>query len=382
MAALQYMEDDLPETLRAEAKKLTGETTEARFQGLRRLLQSTGKPESAWVTGALNAWIVTLDLHAKILVVKEKEKSLADDRIVVQGAGAKLRFIDGRVLVGYIIEGSGAANAGLRAGDELLTVNGLAMKGLSTTVKRNFFRELKAPYRLEGRRNDVPFSVTVEEKRFVLPNVERRLELGLGTIRIRTFDKDDSCEEARKAIAFLENAGAQRLELDLRDNPGGLVSEARCVAGLLLGKGQPFASLKKLENPELQGFLPSTISGNGIGGQSDVTLKTEEEKITSLPLSVRINQNTASAAEMLAAALQDEKRAKVLGSRSFGKGSMQSAFHPWDDRELYLMRTTHLIIRPSGKKIQYAGITPDLILENAEGKNFPREQNLTPDAMN
>ncbi|MGZ3694501.1 MAG: S41 family peptidase [Bdellovibrionota bacterium] len=382
LAALQYMEDDLPESARAEAKKLSSESLELRYQGLKRLLQISGNPESQWVTNALNAWIVTLDLHAKILVAKEKEKNQADDRIAVKGAGAKLRFIDGRVLVGYIIEGSGAASAGLNAGDELLSVNGLDMKGLSTTVKRNFFRDLQAPYRLEIRRDQKTFAVTVEEKRFVLANIEQKLEQGLGTLRIRTFDKEDVCEEMRTAILALENAGAQRLEIDLRDNPGGLVAQARCVAGLLLGKGQPFASLKKLENPELRGFLPASISGNAIGAQNDVALRTEEDKVTSLPLEVRINQNTASAAEMLAAALQDGKRAKILGSRSFGKGSMQSAFHPWDDRELYLMATTHLIIRPSGKKIQYAGITPDLIIENAEGKNFPREQNLTPDAMN
>lgn len=380
-AALQFMEDELSETGRAEAKKLSRDA-EQRFQGIKRLLEAAGKPEATWVTGALNAWIVTLDLHAKILVAKEKEKSIADDKIVVQGAGAKLRFIEGRVLVGYIFEGSGAAQAGLMAGDELLSVNGLAMKGLNTNVKRNFFRELKAPYHLQVRRENREFPLSVEEKRLVLPNVEHRTSLGQGTIRIRTFDKDDTCTEVRKSIAALELDGAQRIELDLRDNPGGLVSEARCVAGLLLGKGQPFASLQRLENPELQGFLPSTASSSGMGARHDVSLRTEEGQLTALPLTIRINQNTASAAEMLAAAVQDAKRGKVLGARSFGKGSMQSAFHPWDDQDLYLMRTTHLIIRPSGKKIQYAGITPDLVLERAEGKNFPREQNLTPDAMN
>jgi carboxyl-terminal processing protease len=381
-AALQNMEDELPETLREQGKKLSGQALETRFQGLKQLLKASGKPESEWVTSALNAWIVTLDLHAKILIAKEKEQSLADDRIVVQGAGAKLRFIDGRVLVGYIIENSGAANAGLLAGDELLRVNGVSMSGLSTTVKRNFFRDIQAPYRLEILRGEKAFAVSVEEKKFILPNVEQKAELGLGTIRIRSFDKEGVCDETRKALADLESAGARRLEIDLRDNPGGLVSEARCVAGLLLGMGQPFASLKKMENPELQGFLPSTVSSRSMGGKADVTLLTEEEKLTNLPINVRINQNTASAAEMLAAALQDNKRAKVMGSRSFGKGSMQSAFHPWDDQDLYLMATTHLIIRPSGKKIQYAGITPDLVLEKSEGKNFPREQNLTPDAMN
>ena len=80
---------------------------------------------------------------------------------------------------------------------------------------------------------------------------------------------------------------------------------------------------------------------------------------------------------MLVAALQDAKRARIEGCRSFGKGSMQSVFHPWDDERLYLTRTTHLIYRPSGKPLNYVGVIPDLASSTTEGEKFPREKELT-----
>jgi carboxyl-terminal processing protease len=377
------MEDQLPEVARQEARKNKELDFTARFRNVKQLLVNSGRSEGSWVSGALNAWIANLDLHARLLPAREKMESIADDRIQVQGAGAKLRFLEGKVLVGYVVEGSGAEAAGLLTGDEIIGVNERDLQGMTTTQKRVLFRNVKAPYRVKLRRGLQTISALVGERRYVLANVETHLgAAGIGVIRVRTFDKERTCSDLKEALLAMEARGAKSLELDLRNNPGGLVREAQCAAGLLLGRGHLFARLKKFDNPELQGLLPSTLSGSSVGSNDEVSLITDEATVTSLPLQVRINQNTASAAEMVAAALQDNKRALVLGSRSFGKGSMQSTFHPWNDRDLFLLRTTHLIIRPSGKKIQYAGVSPDLVLEKSEGKNFPREQNLTPDAMN
>lgn len=379
LAAFQFMEDQLPPPLRPQPSL----DPKTRFQQLKLALQKAGKPEGDWVGGALNAWIANLDLHARIIPVREKEESLADAHIQVQGAGAKLRFLKGAVLVGYVIEGSGAEAAGLQTGDEVLSVNDQSLSELTPTQKRNIFHAVQPPYRMKIKRDGKVITTQVEERRYELANVEGKVdEAGLAIVRVRTFDREKTCAELREVLRSVEKKGARTIELDLRNNPGGLVREAQCAAGLFLGRGRLFARLKKLENPELQGLLPSTISGRSVGGAKEVSLFTGEDSVTALPLQVRINQNTASAAEMIAAALQDNKRAILLGSRSFGKGSMQSTFHPWDDQDLYLLRTTHLIIRPSGKKLQYAGVSPDLVLEKSEGKNFPREQNLTPDAMN
>jgi carboxyl-terminal processing protease len=119
------------------------------------------------------------------------------------------------------------------------------------------------------------------------------------------------------------------------------------------------------------------LAGGTLGDESETVLTTEKTRLTTLPLTVTINQNTASAAEMLTAALQDARRARIVGSRSFGKGSMQSVFHPWDDEKLYLTRTTHSIYSPSGKPIQFRGISPDVVTAKVEGENFPRERELT-----
>lgn len=380
-AALGY----LSETLGARKPQTAASDPSVRFSELKRELRRHGRAETDWSTGALNAWIATLDSHAKLVRVKEKEDEHQRDRIEVAGAGAKLRFLSDRVLVAYVIEGSGAEAAGLRSGDEIFALAGRSLRNIGDHERRALFRAARSPYRLTVLREGRRFPLDIVEKRFSLANVESstRLEEGnvVGVLKVRSFDHDLTCRDIRRALADAVGAGATSLELDLRNNPGGLVEQARCVAGIFLGSGQPFAKLQKFENARLRGLVPATKVGRLNPGSVELT--TEGAQMTTLPLRVRINQNTASAAEMVAAALQDAKRATLLGSRSFGKGSMQSAFHPWDDESLYLMRTTHLIVRPSGKLIQYAGVNPDLVLEKAEGKNFPREQNLrTTDALN
>lgn len=126
-----------------------------------------------------------------------------------------------------------------------------------------------------------------------------------------------------------------------------------------MGSGKLFAHLKKIKNTDLEN-IPSSAIGT-LSQEQSVNLFTERDKVTDLPVQITINQKTASAAEMFAASLQDEQRATIIGTRSFGKGSMQSAFHPWDDPDLLLFKTTHLIERPSGKSLQFAGVTPECI---------------------
>lgn len=349
-----------------------------RYEIARKKLNGFSSKEEI-ITNAFNVWLSAIDHHARVVLAQSEESQSKDSYLSVKGIGIKVRMFKNRALVAYTLEGSSAEEIGLLPGDEILAVNGENLLKMSQPKKEFTLKKAKSPFMILAQRGNRIFQASASEKKFKLENVSFRLDrsgpIGVASIRVRTFAKDSSCESISKAVRSLESQGATRIELDLRDNPGGFVHEAQCAAGLFLGSGHLFAQLNKIE---LKGMdsVPSSPIGT-LSGEKHVALFTDQEKITNLPVQIRINQNTASAAEMFAAALQDEGRAKIMGTRSFGKGSMQSAYHPWDDPELLLFKTTHIIDRPNGKTLQYSGVTPDIFTEKAEGSSFPREIDLT-----
>jgi len=380
-AAFRYLEEITNPARRPSTAKVT-QNPAAEFQRLKLRLHAQKIPESEWVAGAFNAWLNVLDSHAKLVSAEDADRRASAEKIFVQGAGAKLRFHHGKVFVGYSMEGSAAESIGLRPGDRILALNGRELGGLNETTRRFWLNKTVSPYHLRIERDGALKSLLISEKRYYLANVEGKVHRASdgkyeGILRVRSFDKDNTCSDLRSAIAAVEKENVSRLRLDLSDNPGGLVREAQCAAALFLGQGKVFARIRRIDNIEARQLIPAVPADGDVKNSEETVLLTETRSVTSLPLTVEINQNSASAAEMLAASLQDNLRAQVSGTRSFGKGSMQSVFHPWGDEKLYLTRTTHQIYRPSGATLQYLGVTPDLISRTVEGENFPRERELT-----
>ncbi len=379
-AAFSYLEEISESPGEKLAIEKRNDFSIAHLTNLRLRLETKSISKREWASGAFNAWLLSIDPHARLSAVDESDRSANADKIFVQGAGAKLRFHKGKVFVGYAMDGSAAEKAGLKAGDRILILNNRNLDKMRETSQKKWLARSKSPYSLIVERAGKRISIKITERKYYLANVETRIsrmsQKVEGVIRVRSFDKDNTCSDIRLAIKRVLASDADIIRLDLRDNPGGLVREAQCAAGLFLGPGKIFARLRRLKNTAVENLIPTTIAGKNYGDK-ETTLETDGPKKTSLPLVVEVNQNSASAAEMLAAALQDNSRAKIIGVRSFGKGSMQSVFHPWNDARLYLTHTTHLIRRPSGSLLQFTGVTPDVVTQRHEGDNFPRERELT-----
>ena len=241
------------------------------------------------------------------------------------------------------IDGTPAAKAGIKAGDVIVAIDGKPISGEDgmeplrgapgTKLTLSVLREGKAK----------PFDVTLTRETIRMASVtERMLEPGYGYVRISAFQADTGAA-FQQALDKLQGAGKlSGLVLDLRSNPGGLLTSAVQVADDLLDKG-------------------TIVSTRGRIAVSDAKFDaTPGDRLKGAPLVVLVDAGSASAAEVLAGALRDNQRARVVGSRTFGKGSVQTVL-PLDNGDSVKL-TTARYYTPSGKSIQASGIVPDVVL--------------------
>lgn len=239
--------------------------------------------------------------------------------------------------VAHVKFGSGAEKAGLRVGDEIVSVDGAPWSGSlppSGGIRRIRYRRHHSLRETVAQPSEAP-TQTVRAK--AVEFSDGSLE---GRIAIASFE-EGTCAMVERAVKRLQALRASALELDLRHNPGGQLREASCVAGLFLGAGHPFTYLVPADTeskPELR-LTQGTLA-------------------TDLPLRVRVNEGTASSAEILAAALQDSRRAILVGQPTFGKGTVQAITEL--QKGLWLEHTTHRALRLNGRSIHLAGIQPQL----------------------
>ncbi|HEY8174535.1 MAG TPA: S41 family peptidase [Gemmatimonadaceae bacterium] len=274
------------------------------------------------------------------------------------GVGIELDMRDGFVTVIAPLAGTPADSAGIRPGDRIAAVDGRSILGLTMDEVQQVLRGLSGTkVRLTLERGAEKLTLTLTRRTIVYHPVQRAEVLnGVGVVALATFS-ERAASELRRAIDSLRANGARSLILDLRENPGGLLEQGIAVADLFLNTGQTIASTR--------GRTPDT----------DHEFDDEApQRWPGMPIVALVDSGTASAAEIVAGALQDNRRAVVIGSRTYGKGSAQSIFPVTGGRALKL--TTARWFTPDGKTIERdsttGGIEPDISVkrEAGSGKRF------------
>ncbi len=301
------------------------------------------------IEAAIKGVMTGLDPHSTYLSPKEVEEEQAETRGEFGGLGIDVTMEDGLVKVITPIDNMPADRAGVSAGDLITAIDGEALKGLSMDAAVEKMRgPVGSPITLTIARKGVvkPISVKIVRDIIRVNPVQYSVEGDVGWIKVKSFENEHTTDYLQQAVEDIQKVLGPDVSgyvLDLRNNPGGLLDQAIALSDAFLDQGviviTKGRAVSDIERAEAK-------SGDITGGK---------------PLVVLINGGSASASEVVAGALQDHKRAQVLGTRSFGKGSVQTLI-PLANRGAIRL-TTARYFTPSGRSIQATGIEPDYAVE-------------------
>lgn len=305
--------------------------------------------DSTLLEYAIQGMLMSLDPHSVYLTKEAFDDLQTNTSGEFSGLGLEVGMEDGYVKIIAPIDGSPAAEAGLQTGDVILKLDNQAVKGMSLGEAIDHMRGPKGSDILLtiGRPGETePFDVTLTRDTIKVASVrERILEPGYGYIRIAQFQTHTG-EDVSESLGKLEKDGALKgLVLDLRNNPGGVLRASVDVADIFMDGGLVVYTEGRLANSDVRYEAQPVDDAQGI------------------PVVVLINGGSASASEIVAGALQDHGRAVIMGTNSFGKGSVQTVLPISESRAVKL--TTALYFTPNGRSIQAAGIEPDIQVERA-----------------
>ncbi|HEV8664081.1 MAG TPA: S41 family peptidase [Candidatus Methylomirabilis sp.] len=324
------------------------------------------------VYGAIRGMLETLDPHSSFMPPEVYREMQVETQGSFGGLGIEITVRDRQLTVVSPIEGTPADQAGILTGDRIVKINGEPTKDM-TLIEA--VRKLRGPrgsqvtitIMREGFTEGRDFAITRE---IIEVHSVRSFDLGdkIGYIRLGSF-QEKTARDLERALEQFQSSGAQALVLDLRNNPGGLLSQAVQVADLFLKKGQLI------------------VYTEGRARNQDLRFSAEHTKnLPQVPMVLLVNGGSASASEIVAGALQDHKRAVILGTTTFGKGSVQTVIPLNDGSGLRL--TTAKYFTPRGETIHGKGITPDILVEppkptvtaqappRPEGGPSPRERKI------
>jgi carboxyl-terminal processing protease len=310
-------------------------------------------PDSKLFEMAVQGMLSGLDPHSVFLEEKAYDSLQENTQGEFSGLGIEIGQDRGYITIIAPIDGSPAEAAGLEAGDVILKIDGESIRDLPVDRSVDLMRGPTGSEVLLtiGRRGTQdPFDVTVIRDIIKVPSVRSRaLMKGYLWLRAAQFQKDTGNE----AIAVLQEALAEGdlkgVVLDLRNNPGGVLGASVDMAGALLDGG--LVVYTEGRHPQAAERFEASPG----------------DMLDDLPIVVLINGGSASASEIVAGALQDRRRAIIMGTRSFGKGSVQTILPVTETRAVKL--TTALYYTPNGRSIQAEGIVPDIVVERAEVKS-------------
>jgi len=296
------------------------------------------------VYGAIRGMLGSLDPHSSFLTPEEMKDFEQETRGSFFGVGIEISLRDGVLIVVSPIEDTPAYRAGLQAGDMIIKIDNRATKEMSLTEAVKLIRGPKGTrvvFTISRENSKSLHTIAVTRDRIPIRSVRSEvLEPGYGYLRISSFQGDTTYDAVRQALK--EFTGLKGLILDLRNDPGGLLDQSVKVSGLFLGRELVVETRGRLEDQNARYIAPT-----------DMVLPAD------CPLVVLINEGSASASEIVAGALQDHQRAVLVGTQSFGKGSVQTVLLMPDGSGLRL--TTARYYTPSGRSIQAEGITPDVV---------------------
>ena len=317
--------------------------------------------------GAIEGMLSSLDPHSSFLsgASMQRLNTMIDGNY--SGLGLSVIMDDGAVKVIAPMKGSPAEAAGVKAGDYITHLDGKLIYGgelddavaqmrgeAGTTIRLTIFRS--------GR--DEPFDVTVTRGVIKLEPVTWELKDGVGVISVNEFSADVGTDVAKGLEDLKKQSGGKLtgIVLDLRQNPGGALEEAVALSDIFLTKGD-------------------IVSQRGRNARDDEYFKAESmipgDLARGLPVIVLIDAGSASASEIVAGALQDQRRAVIMGERSFGKGSVQSLFFLDNSRTSAVKITTARYYTPLGRSVQEGGIVPDIAVPQLSDPDARRRSEMS-----
>jgi len=305
------------------------------------------------IYGAINGMLSSLDPHSSFMPPETYKEMKIETKGSFGGLGIEISIKDGLLTVISPIEDTPAYKAGIKAGDQILKIDDRFTKDLSVMDAVKRMRGLKGTkitltIMREGFEKPKEFPL-VRDVIQVKSVKYKTLDEGFGYIRIAQFQEktDDDLIKAFQDLKQKNKGNLRGLVLDLRNDPGGLLDQAVRVADHFLDEGQLIVYTEGREKDSKMRFTAR-----------------KGDKEPHYPIVVLINSGSASASEIVAGALQDQKRAAIMGTQSFGKGSVQTIIPLSDNSGLRL--TTARYFTPSGRSIQAKGISPDIIVDSIE----------------
>lgn len=310
------------------------------------------------IYGAIKGMLRELDPHTNFMppeIFKDFETETSGE---FGGLGIEISVQNGILTIISPIEDTPAWKAGIKAGDKVIAIDGKSTKGLSLVEASQFMRGKmgsKVILRVVRENEEEPKDITIVRGSVKIKSIKYTdLEDGYAYIRITSFIENTSkdLEKALETHAKAHNGKVDGILIDMRRNPGGLLDQAIKVSDLFLK----------------QGVIVSTIGRDP--KNKEVASATGKAKYSECPIVVLVDEYTASASEIVSGALQDNKRALIVGERTFGKGSVQSVVKLGDGSGLKL--TVARYYTPSGISIQAEGINPDVTIADVDTEAFSK----------